>query len=187
MPTRQAESTVEPPKDPDHDHVEQTNRHKPRSCRNQPIQPNRRSQHPWRVLTRYRFRLSHWAATTDNLEPWQQRLAYSLGQRASANTDLTFRQAAQGLRALEEALRLGFEWARPMSQFWPNQAATAARPPGSLASPRSGPSMRTYRRSDRICDTRRRGRDRCRLASKTRRKTSLNCRTSETVFETLGV
>ena len=43
----------QPAKDPDHDQVEQANRDKPRSCRNQPIRPNRRSQHPWRVLTRY--------------------------------------------------------------------------------------------------------------------------------------
>jgi hypothetical protein len=46
----------QPPKDPDHDQVEQANRHRPRSCRNQPIRPNRRSQHPWRVLTRYKHR-----------------------------------------------------------------------------------------------------------------------------------
>jgi hypothetical protein len=55
------------------------------------------------------FRLSRWAAATSNLQPWQRSLAYSLGQRAAANTEPTLKQAEQGLRALEEALRLGFE------------------------------------------------------------------------------
>jgi hypothetical protein len=46
----------QPPEDPDHDEVEQTKGHKSRSCRNQPIRPNRRSQHPRRVLKRHRAR-----------------------------------------------------------------------------------------------------------------------------------
>ena len=44
----------QPAKDPDHDQVEQAKGHKPRSCRNQPIRPNRSSQHLRRVLKRYR-------------------------------------------------------------------------------------------------------------------------------------
>ena len=55
------------------------------------------------------FRLSHWAAATGELQSWQRSLAYSLGQRAAANTAPTLKQATQGLLALEEALRLGFE------------------------------------------------------------------------------
>jgi hypothetical protein len=54
------------------------------------------------------YRLSNWAAKTDSLQPWQRSLAYSLGQRVSANVEPTFKQATQGLRALEDALRLGF-------------------------------------------------------------------------------
>jgi Resolvase, N terminal domain len=44
----------QPAKDPDHDQVEQAKGHKPRSCRNEPIRPNRSSQHLRRVLKRYR-------------------------------------------------------------------------------------------------------------------------------------
>ena len=36
----------QPAEDPDHDQVEQANGHRPRSCRNRPIRPNCRSQHP---------------------------------------------------------------------------------------------------------------------------------------------
>ena len=44
----------QPAEDPGHDQVEQAKGHKPRSCRNQPIRPNSRSQHLRRVLKRYR-------------------------------------------------------------------------------------------------------------------------------------
>jgi hypothetical protein len=54
------------------------------------------------------FRLSNWAAQTGNLQPWQRRLTYSLGQRAAANAEPTLKQAIQGLKALDEAHRLGF-------------------------------------------------------------------------------
>ena len=43
----------QPGKNPDRDQVEQAKRHKPRSCRNRLIGPNRRSQHLRRVLKRY--------------------------------------------------------------------------------------------------------------------------------------
>ena len=43
----------QPAEDPGHDQVEQAKGHKPRSCRNQPIRPNSRSQHLRRVLKRY--------------------------------------------------------------------------------------------------------------------------------------
>jgi len=42
------------PKDPDHDQVGPAKGHKPRSCRNRLIRPDRRSQHLQRVLRRYR-------------------------------------------------------------------------------------------------------------------------------------
>src|SRR5260221_7321318 len=43
----------QPAKDPDHDQVEQANRHEPRSCPILLIRPNCRSQHLRRVLKRY--------------------------------------------------------------------------------------------------------------------------------------
>jgi hypothetical protein len=44
----------QPAKDPNDDEVEQAKGHKPRSCRNQPIRPSRRSPRLRRVLNRYR-------------------------------------------------------------------------------------------------------------------------------------
>jgi len=44
----------QPAKHPDHDQIEQAKRHKPRSCANLLIRPNRRSQPLCRVLKRYR-------------------------------------------------------------------------------------------------------------------------------------
>ena len=43
----------QPAKDSDHDQVEQPDAHEPRSCRNRPIRPSRRSQHLRRVLKQY--------------------------------------------------------------------------------------------------------------------------------------
>jgi len=43
----------QPAEDPDHDQVDQAKGHKPRSCRNRPIRPLRRSRHLRRVLKRY--------------------------------------------------------------------------------------------------------------------------------------
>ena len=43
----------QPAKDPNRDQVEQATGHKPRSCRNRLIRPNRRSQHLRRILKRY--------------------------------------------------------------------------------------------------------------------------------------
>ena len=44
----------QPAKDQDHDQVEQPDAHEPRSCRNQPVRPSRRSQHLRRVLKQYK-------------------------------------------------------------------------------------------------------------------------------------
>jgi hypothetical protein len=54
------------------------------------------------------FALSHWARETGNLQTWQRRIAYSLGRLKSRGTDPTFKQAVQGLKALDEATSLGF-------------------------------------------------------------------------------
>lgn len=54
------------------------------------------------------FRLSNWAKETNNLQPWQRGLAFSLGKRAAQGTTPTLKQARQGLLMLEEAKRLGF-------------------------------------------------------------------------------
>jgi hypothetical protein len=54
------------------------------------------------------FNLSAWAARTNSLEPWQRSLAYSLGRLKATGFAPTVKQATQGLKALEEALRLGF-------------------------------------------------------------------------------
>jgi len=44
----------QPAKDPDHEQVQQTGRHEPRSCPNPPTAPNRSSQTLHQVLNRYR-------------------------------------------------------------------------------------------------------------------------------------
>lgn len=54
------------------------------------------------------FRLSKWAKETGNLEPWQRSLAYSLGRLANQDKSPTRKQAAQGIKILREADRLGF-------------------------------------------------------------------------------
>ena len=55
------------------------------------------------------FKLSHWAKETDNLQPWQRRIAFSLGKLASQEKDPSPKQAAQGVKIIEEAQRLGFK------------------------------------------------------------------------------
>jgi len=45
----------QPAEDPDHDQIDQAKGHESRSCRNQSIRPNRRSQYPLQVLKRYRL------------------------------------------------------------------------------------------------------------------------------------
>ena len=54
------------------------------------------------------FRLSNWAKETSNLQPWQRRLAFSLGRLAHSNRPSSVKQARQGTRLLDEAERLGF-------------------------------------------------------------------------------
>ena len=54
------------------------------------------------------FGISKWAKETQTLQPWQRRIAYSLGTRASRGIDPSIKQATQGRRILEEARSLGF-------------------------------------------------------------------------------
>jgi hypothetical protein len=53
--------------------------------------------------------LAHWAKETNNLQPWQRSLAFSLGRLIGQGREPSRKQAAQGKRILEEAGRLGFD------------------------------------------------------------------------------
>jgi AIPR protein len=55
------------------------------------------------------FKVSNWAKETDNLAPWQRGLAFSLGRLASQKKAPSPKQAAQGLKIIAEAQRLGFK------------------------------------------------------------------------------
>lgn len=54
------------------------------------------------------FALSHWAKETQNLQPWQRSLAYSLGRISARHAEPSLKQAIRGLELLEEAHTLGF-------------------------------------------------------------------------------
>jgi hypothetical protein len=54
------------------------------------------------------FAVSAWAKQTDNLAGWQRQIAFSLGKLATQSRPPSIKQATQGLRLLEEAMRLGF-------------------------------------------------------------------------------
>lgn len=54
------------------------------------------------------FAISHWAKVTNNLQPWQRSLAYSLGRCANAGRPPSPKQAKQGAIILTESRRLGF-------------------------------------------------------------------------------
>ena len=51
------------------------------------------------------FRVSGWAKATNNLQPWQRGLAFSLGRLASSGRAPSIKQARQGTKLLEEAKR----------------------------------------------------------------------------------
>lgn len=55
------------------------------------------------------FALANWAKETDNLQPWQRKLAFSIGTRVKRGNPPTVRQAQWGSKILEEADRLGFQ------------------------------------------------------------------------------
>jgi hypothetical protein len=54
------------------------------------------------------LRLSGWAKQTDNLEPWQRAIAYSVGRQLQRGRVMSSKQAAQLRIVLTEAERLGF-------------------------------------------------------------------------------
>jgi len=54
------------------------------------------------------FAISAWAKQTANLRGWQRGIAYSLGSLSQRGALPSFKQATQGKRILEEAIRLGF-------------------------------------------------------------------------------
>jgi hypothetical protein len=65
------------------------------------------------------YECASWAKETNTLQPWQRGLAFSLGQRADRELDPTAKQAAQGIRLLQEAIRLGFKPQVPLEgQPW---------------------------------------------------------------------
>ena len=53
--------------------------------------------------------LAHWAKETNNLQPWQRSLAFSLGRLIGQGREPSRKQAVQGKRILDEAGRLGFD------------------------------------------------------------------------------
>ncbi len=59
------------------------------------------------------FALSRWAKETDNLQPWERSLAFSLGKLVRQGRVPSRKQATQATRILSEAERLGF---RPDAQ-----------------------------------------------------------------------
>jgi AIPR protein/Abortive infection phage resistance protein N-terminal domain len=54
------------------------------------------------------FAVAHWARETHNLQPWQRQIAFTIGRNLSREWDISAKQAAQALRLMEEAERLGF-------------------------------------------------------------------------------
>jgi len=54
------------------------------------------------------FAVARWAKETHNLQPWQRQIAFTIGQYLSKGWDISARQAAQAVRLIEEARRLGF-------------------------------------------------------------------------------
>ena len=54
------------------------------------------------------FEISSWAKETENLQPWQRSLSFSLGRLAGQGRPPSIKQAKQGLKLYDEAVRLGF-------------------------------------------------------------------------------
>ena len=55
------------------------------------------------------FNLSKWAKETDNLQPWQRSLAFSIGKALSREYQISRKQADHGLKIIVEAKALGFK------------------------------------------------------------------------------
>jgi hypothetical protein len=54
------------------------------------------------------FAVARWAKETQNLQPWQRQLADTVGRYVNNGWTVTDKQAAQALRLMTEAQRLGF-------------------------------------------------------------------------------
>ncbi len=54
------------------------------------------------------FNLSRWAKETDNLQPWQRSIAFGIGRLIASKRNPSPKQAAQGVKMMAEAKRLGF-------------------------------------------------------------------------------
>ena len=74
--------------------------------------PNEREQQLITVVTDVPadiwFQISKWSKETDNLQPWQRSLAFSLGKLVSRSGNVSIKQAKHGAAILEEVRRLGF-------------------------------------------------------------------------------
>lgn len=55
------------------------------------------------------FALAAWAKDTDNFQPWQRGLAFSIGKFISSGKTPTVKMVRHGVKMLDEAGRLGFE------------------------------------------------------------------------------
>jgi hypothetical protein len=54
------------------------------------------------------FKLSAWAKQTDNLQPWQRGIAYSMGSLLARGSKPSRKQTEHSVKILDEAKRLGF-------------------------------------------------------------------------------
>lgn len=59
------------------------------------------------------FGIAKWAKETGTLAPWQRSIAFSLGKLVASGKAASRKQAVQGRKILEEAVRLGFLSAEP--------------------------------------------------------------------------
>ncbi|MBS7473688.1 AIPR family protein [Pseudomonas syringae] len=55
------------------------------------------------------FQISKWSKETNNLQPWQRSLAFSIGRLVSTSGKVSIKQAKHGAAILEEVQRLGFK------------------------------------------------------------------------------
>lgn len=54
------------------------------------------------------FEISAWAKETNNLASWQRGIAFSIGRILAQKRHPSRKQAAQGIKIIEEIQRLGF-------------------------------------------------------------------------------
>lgn len=53
-------------------------------------------------------KLSRWGSVTGSLEPWQNSIAFSIGKALARGKDPSYKQARQGKKMYDKAMRLGF-------------------------------------------------------------------------------